>query len=76
VNRWEVAPPYEWLGAWEGRLMIAYDYDTKTDVCGHLHRSANDAERCAQELSVLLNAQLTPFGPGILRPMPPDYYLG
>lgn len=32
----ESNPPYEWSGTWEGRLQITYDYDTKTDVCGHL----------------------------------------
>jgi hypothetical protein len=76
VNRWEAAPPYEWWGAWEGRLQIVYSYDTKTDVCGHLHRSSAKAERCAQELAARLNLKLMPFDPRIPDRMPPDYYLG
>jgi hypothetical protein len=76
VNRWEVTPPYEWWGAWEGRLQIVYVYDTKTGVCGHLHRSSAEAERCAWEVAARLNARhpspafRTPLG------VPSDYYLG
>jgi hypothetical protein len=76
VNRWEATPPYEWSGAWEGRLQIACDYDTKTDVCGHLHGSSAEAERCAQELAVCLNSKLVLFDPRILNHMPSEYYLG
>jgi hypothetical protein len=76
VNRWEATPPYEWSGAWEGRLRIAYDYDTKTDVCGHLHGSAAEAERCAQELAACLSSKLVPFDSRIPNRMPSDYYLG
>ena len=50
MNRWGATPPYEWSGAWEGRLQIACGYGTKTDICGHLHGSSTEAERCAQEL--------------------------
>jgi hypothetical protein len=76
VNRWETAPPYEWSGAWEGRLQIAHGHDTKTDVCGHLHESSAEAERCAQDLAARLNSKLTPFDPRIPDYMPSDYYLG
>ena len=51
MNRWEATPPYEWSGAWEGRLQIACGYGTKTEVCGHLHGSSTEAGRCAQELA-------------------------
>jgi hypothetical protein len=77
VNRWILAPPFEWSGAWEGRLQIVHGYDTKTDVCGHLHESSAKAKRCAQELAACLNSRLIP--PLDLRApahMPPDYYLG
>lgn len=76
MNRWEAAPPFEWSGAWEGRLQIIYDYDTKTDVCGHLHGCSAEAERCAQDLAARLNSMLTPFDPRISNRMPSDYYLG
>ena len=76
MNRWETAPPYEWSGAWEGRLQIVHDYDTKTDVCGHLHGSSTEAGRCAQDLAARLNSKLTPFDPRIPDYMPSDYYLG
>jgi hypothetical protein len=48
VNRWKATPPYEWLGAWEGRLQAGCGYGTKTQVCGHLHGSSVEAERCAR----------------------------
>ena len=76
MNRWKATTPCEWSGAWEGRLQIAYDYDTKTDVCGHLHGSSAEAERCAQELAARLNSMLMPFDSRISYGMPPDYYLG
>jgi hypothetical protein len=76
VNRWEATTPCEWSGAWEGRLQIATDYDTKTDVCGHLHGSSTEAERCAQKLAAFLNSKLMPFDSRITNGMPSDYYLG
>jgi hypothetical protein len=76
VNRWKAVPPHEWSGAWEGRLQISCGYDTKTEVCGHLHRSSTEAEQCAQELAAHLNSKLTPSGSRIPRRMPSDYYLG
>jgi hypothetical protein len=76
VNRWKATPPYEWSGAWEGRLQITYDYDTKTDVCGHLHGSSAEAERCARELAVRLNFMLMPSDSRTTNGMPSDYYLG
>ena len=66
MNRWEATPPYEWSGAWEGRLQIACGYGTKTEVCGHLHVSSAEAKRCASRLATRRSSKL----------MPSDYYLG
>jgi hypothetical protein len=66
VNHWKPAPPHEWSGAWEGRLQICDGHDTKTDVCGHLHVSSAEAERCAKRLAARRNT----------KPMPSEYYLG
>ena len=76
MNRWEATPPYEWSGAWEGRLQIGCGYSTKTEVCGHLHGSSTEAERCAQKLAAYLNSKLMPFHSHIPNHMPSDYYLG
>jgi hypothetical protein len=76
VSRWEATPPYEWSGAWEGRLQIACGYGTKTEVCGHLHGSSTEAERCAQESAAHLNSKLMTIDSGIPDRMPSDYYLG
>jgi hypothetical protein len=76
VNRWEATPPYEWSGAWEGRLQVGCGYGTKTEVCGHLHGSATEAERCAQKRAAHLNAKLTPVDSRLPDRMPSDYYLG
>ncbi len=76
MNRWKAVPPYEWSGAWEGRLQDAYGHDTKTGVCGHLHRSSAEAGRCAQELAARLNSMLLPFDSRIPSRMPSEYYLG
>jgi hypothetical protein len=76
VNRWKASPSYEWSGAWEGRLQIATGYDTKSDVCGHLHGSSAEAEWCAQGLAAHRNAMLMPFDSRIPCGMSSDYYLG
>jgi hypothetical protein len=76
MNRWEATPPHEWSDAWEGQLQITYDYDTKTDACGHLHESAGEAEQCAPELAARLNATLMSLDARIPNGMPSDYYLG
>jgi hypothetical protein len=76
VNRWEAAPPYEWSGAWEGRLRAGCGYGTKAKVCGHLHGSSAEAERCAQELAAQLNSRLVPVDSRVRGRMPSDYYLG
>ena len=76
MNRWGATPPYEWSGAWEGRLQIACGYGTKTDVCGHLHGSSTEAERCAQVLAARLNSKPMPPDYRIPNRMPSDYYLG
>ena len=66
MNRWEVTVPHEWSGAWEGRLQISDGHDIKTDVCGHLHVSSAEADRCAKRLAARRNSGL----------MPSEYYLG
>ena len=76
MNRWEATPPYEWSGAWEGRLQIVCGHDTKVEVCGHLHGSSAEAERCARELAAELNSRLMPVDSRIPDRMPSDYYLG
>jgi hypothetical protein len=76
MNRWQVAPPHEWSGAWEGRLQIRCGSAAKTDVCGHLHWSSTAAERCARELAVRLNSALMPLNFLVPDGMPADYYLG
>lgn len=76
MNRWKATPPHEWSSAWEGRLQIVYGYDKKTDVCGHLHGSSTQAERCAQELAAHLNSVLMPSDSRVPNPMPSDYFLG
>ena len=76
MNRWRATPPYEWSGAWEGRLQIVCGYGMKTEVCGHLHGSSTEAKRCAQEQAAHLNSKLMPSDPRIPDRMPSDYYLG
>jgi hypothetical protein len=76
MNRWQVTPPHEWSGAWEGRLQIRCSYAAKMDVCGHLHRSSIEAERCARELVVHLNSALMPLNFFVPDGMRADYYLG
>ena len=76
MSRWIAAPPYEWSGAWEGRLQIVHGYDTKTDVCGHLHESSATAKRCARELAECLNSRLIALDLCAPARMPSDYYLG
>jgi hypothetical protein len=76
VNCWKATPPYEWSGAWEGRLQADCGYGTTTEVCGHLHGSSAEAERCARQLAAHLNSQLRPVDSRIPDRMPSDYYLG
>jgi hypothetical protein len=76
VGRWRATPPYEWSGAREGRLQIAYSHDTKADVCGHLHGSSAEALRCAQHLAARLNSMLMPSDSRGPDGMPSEYYLG
>jgi hypothetical protein len=47
-------------------LQISDGFDIKTDVCGHLHASSAEAERCARRLAARRN----------IKHMPSDYYLG
>jgi len=76
VNCWKATPPYEWSGAWEGRLQAGCGYGTTTEVCGHLHGSSAEAERCARQLAARLNSQLRSVDSRIPDRMPSDYYLG
>ena len=76
MNHWEAASPYVWSGAWEGRLQASCGYGTKTEVCGHLHGSSAQAERCAQQLAAHLNSKLRPVDSRLPDRMPSDYYLG
>ena len=76
MNHWEAASPYEWSGAWEGRLQVGCGYGTKTEVCGHLHGSSAEARRCAQQLAARLNSKLRTVDSRIPDRMPSDYYLG
>ena len=76
MNRWQVTPPHEWAGAWEGRLQNRYGNAAKREVCGHLHRSPAEAERCARELVVRLNSAPMPLNFFVPDGMPADYYLG
>ena len=76
MNRWEATPPYEWCGAWEGRLQIGCGYGTETEVCGHLHASSAEAEGCARELAAHLNSKFMPVESGLPGRLPSDYYLG
>ena len=66
MSRWQTTEAHEWCGAWEGRAQITDGRATRTMVCGHLHRSSAEAERCAQGLAARLNSP----------PMPSDYYVG
>jgi len=76
VNRWKATPPYEWSGAWEGRLQTGGGHGTKTEVCGHLHGSSAEAERCARQLAAHLNSKFRPVDSRIPDRMPSDYDLG
>ena len=49
-----------------GRAQIADRATTQRYLCGHLHESQDEAERCAEIIVARLSS----------RPMPPDYYLG
>jgi hypothetical protein len=50
----------------EGRAQIVDHPVTQSYLCGHLHESPDEAERCAEALAARLSS----------NPMPPDYYLG
>jgi hypothetical protein len=66
MSRWQAGEPRQWCGAWEGRAQTTDSHATRTAACGHLHRSAAEAERCAHGLAARLNSPA----------MPPGYYLG
>jgi hypothetical protein len=76
VNRWEAAPPFEWSGAWEGRLQAHCGYGTKSEMCGHLHGSSAEAERCAQQFGGTPQLQARACHARIPERMPSEYYLG
>ena len=50
----------------DGRAQIVDSPVTLSYLCGHLHESPDEAERCAEALAARLSS----------KPMPPDYYLG
>ena len=50
----------------EDRTQIVNSTVTRSYLCGHLHESRGEAQRCAEVLAARLSSKL----------MPPDYYLG
>jgi hypothetical protein len=50
----------------EGGPQIADDPVTQSYLCGHVHESRDEAERCAEALAARLDS----------KRMPSDYYLG
>ena len=50
----------------EGPERIADSCLTQSYLCGHLHESPEEAERCAEAVAARLSS----------KPMPSDYYLG
>ena len=50
----------------EGREQTVDSPATQDHLCGHLHESREEAERCAEAVAAQLSSQ----------PMPSDYYLG
>jgi hypothetical protein len=66
MSHCEPIEPYEWHGAWEGRVRFSDGQTIRLHVCGHLHSSAGEAEQCAKSLAAQLNSKL----------LPSDYYLG
>ena len=50
----------------EGREQAVDSYVPQNHLCGHLHESPEEAERCAEAVAVRLSS----------KPMPSDYYLG
>jgi hypothetical protein len=50
----------------EGRVQIADRAITHRYLCGHVHESPDEAERCAEILAAWLSS----------KPMPSEYYLG
>src|SRR3974377_1827677 len=53
-------------GTRDGRTQTPDGPVTRGDPCGHLHKSPQEAGRCAENLAARLNP----------KPMPSDYYLG
>lgn len=66
MRRRERTVPDTLPGAGEGRTQIADRAIAKRYLCGHLHESQDEAERCAEILAARLGSRL----------MPSDYYLG
>ena len=50
----------------EDRAQTVDSPATQGSLCGHVHESRDEAERCAEALAARLSA----------KPMPSDYYLG
>ena len=66
MKRGETTAPGTLPDAREGRVQITDDAVTQSYLCGHLHESREEAERCTENLAARLNS----------KPMPSDYYLG
>ena len=66
MKRWERTAPDTWPEARKDRLQIADRAIIQRYLCGHLHESRDEAERCAENLAARLSS----------KPMPSDYYLG
>jgi hypothetical protein len=66
VRRWERTVPDTLPDAREARVQIADRAIIRRYLCGHLHESQDEAERCAEILTARLSS----------KPMPSDYYLG
>jgi hypothetical protein len=80
LNRWAAVAPSERSGGWEGRLSLLSGCDnkteTKTDECGHLHRSSSEAMRCSQQAADRLNHEFLLSRAVPAQRVPSDYYLG
>ena len=66
MRRWQGTGPDSLRDAREGPVQVADSTTTRRYLCGHLHESQDEAERCAENLAAQLSS----------RPMPSDYYLG
>ena len=66
MKRWGKTEPDALPDAREDRAQIVDSPVTQSSLCGHVHESRDEAERCAEALAARLSS----------KPMPSDYYLG